>query len=146
MTPPPPRTRPTRRTRRAGLACGAHRATLRATLLAATCVACVQPAHERVVVYEVDVSRAPALRAAGMHVVGIRGGDQPLSWERDAALVAVRPDSLYRTVVTYRTGALVTEVKFTVDGAYEFANGDNRTIRFAPLGDTTIVRATFDVR
>jgi putative oxidoreductase len=106
--------------------------------------ACVQRAYDRTVVYELDVSRV-----RGVQVVGVRGGDRPLSWERDTPLVPLSADSLYRAVVTYHTGYLATEVKFTVNGSFELANGDNRTVRLARTttgGDTTVYRAVFDVR
>lgn len=105
---------------------------------------CVQPAYDRTVVYELDVSHVP-----GLQHVGVRGGDRPLSWEQDTPLTAVVRDSLYRATVTYHTGYLATEVKFTVNGTFELADGANRTVRLARTtvgGDTTIYRAVFDVR
>jgi hypothetical protein len=114
-----------------------HAITLAATVLLA---GCVQPTHDRTVVYEVDVSRV-----ADVRTVGVRGSDQPLTWDGDRALDAVQPGALYRTAVTYRTGYLVTRAKFTVNGEFELADGDNRVIRFATTGDTTWYRAVFDV-
>jgi|GEM_PF-4499110 len=68
-----------------------------------------------------------------------------LSRNSDVALTMVRPDSPYRTVVTYRTGYLVTEAKFTVNGEFEMAADANRVVRFASVGDTTVYRAVFGV-
>jgi putative oxidoreductase len=106
--------------------------------------ACVQPAYDRTVVYELDVSRVK-----GVQAVGVRGADRPLSWEQDTPLTPVIRDSLYRAVVTYHTGYLATEVKFTVNGTFELANSDNRKVRLTKTtvgGDTTVYRAVFDVR
>lgn len=133
MTTPPPRRAPV--------------APLLRLLCLAACVAlaaCVQPAHERVVVYLLDAARVPPLADGAPHRAGVRGEDAPLSWERDSTMTPVLRDSLFRTVVTYRTGALVTEMKFTLDGIVELEGRGNRRIRFAPLGDTTVVRAVFD--
>ncbi|TGE24507.1 hypothetical protein E5K00_04655 [Hymenobacter aquaticus] len=117
------------------------------SLLVALCLsslllpACVQPAHDKTVVYLLDVRGLPNVRQ-----VGLRGRDKPLSWDQDLPLTPVGPDStLYRAVVTTRTGYRITEVKFTVNGDFELKNADNRRIEFGP-GDTTVYRARFDVR
>jgi hypothetical protein len=101
---------------------------------------CVQKASDKTVVYLLDVRGLPNVRQ-----VGLRGRDKPLSWDQDLPLTPVGPDSsLYRAVVTTRTGYLVTEVKFTVNGEFELKEKDNRRIEFSP-GDTTVYRARFDV-
>ena len=100
---------------------------------------CVQPASDRTVIYELDVSQLDSVRTTG-----VRGDDTPLSWQKDQPMTVVVPDSLYRTTVTYRTGTLKTEAKFTVNGQFEFENGENRRIEFR--GDTTVYRARFAVR
>jgi putative oxidoreductase len=110
-----------------------------ALLLVAT--GCVQPAYDRTVIYELDVSALDSIQS-----VGLRGDEAPLSWQKDQPLTAIVPDSLYRTTVTYRTGYLKTEVKFTVNGTFEFDNADNRRVPFDMRGDTTIYRARFNVR
>lgn len=101
---------------------------------------CVQPAHDKTVVYLLDVSGHP-----GVQQVGLRGRDKPLSWDYDLTLTPVRKDSLYRAVVTTHTGYKVTEVKFTLNGNFELKDQDNRRIEFGP-GDTTVYRARFDER
>jgi putative oxidoreductase len=102
---------------------------------------CVQPAHDKTVVYLLDVRDLPNVRQ-----VGLRGRDKPLSWGQDLPLKPANPDStLYRAVVTIHTGYLLTEVKFTVNGEFEFKDADNRRIKFGP-GDTTVYRARFNVR
>ncbi len=98
---------------------------------------CVQPAYDRTVLYELDVAGV-----SGVRTVAIRGGDSPLSWERDSALAAASNDSLYRLAVTYRTGYLKTDVKFVVNGEFELRDKPNRRVEFT--GDTTRYRATFD--
>ncbi|RTQ45996.1 hypothetical protein EJV47_22825 [Hymenobacter gummosus] len=99
---------------------------------------CVQPAADKTVVYLLDVSHRPDVRQ-----VGLRGRDQPLSWERDLPLTPVVPGRLYRAVVTTRTGYLFTEVKFTLNGEFELPKQDNRRVQFAAT-DTTVYRARFD--
>jgi putative oxidoreductase len=106
--------------------------------LVLTLPGCVQPAYDRTVIYDLDVSALDDVKT-----VGIRGSDSPLSWERDSALVPVVKDSLYRVVITYRTGYLITQAKFTVNGEFELKDRDNRRITFA-TGDTTIYRARFN--
>ena len=113
------------------------RATICVLAAIGTLAGCVQQAHDRTVVYELDVSGRKDVTA-----VGIRGSDTPLSWDRDSALATVSRDSLYRVVVTYRTGYLVTGAKFTVNGEFELQKGPNRRIVFE--GDTTVYRARFD--
>ncbi|QIX63331.1 hypothetical protein HER32_20000 [Hymenobacter sp. BT18] len=103
--------------------------------------ACVQPAHNKTVVYLLDVRGIPNVQQ-----VGLRGRDNPLSWDQDLPLTPVGNDSsLYRTVVTTRTGYLVTEVKFTVNGEFELQQADNRRIAFGAPGDTVVYRARFNV-
>lgn len=102
---------------------------------------CVQPAHDKTVVYLLDISGLPNVKQ-----VGLRGRDKPLSWEQDLPLVPANPDStLYRAVVTTHTGYLITEVKFTVNGEFELQQADNRRVEFSH-GDTAIYRARFNVR
>ncbi len=107
--------------------------------------ACVQQAYDRVVVYRVDVSAVPDVKA-----VGVRGRTAPLSWDQDVAMRPL-PDSngVYEVAVTHRTGSLTTEVKFTVNGSFEFDGGENRTVRMGRATadrDTTLYRGVFNVR
>jgi hypothetical protein len=101
---------------------------------------CVQPTHDRTVVYDVTVP--DSLHAT---TVGLRGSGSPLSWERDTALTRTG-DSTWRIVVTHRTGFLGVEVKLTADGRFELENGPNRRIPFAVDGDTTRVRLRYGMR
>lgn len=105
---------------------------------------CVQPAFDRMITYELDVSRVP-----GARTVGVRGADRPLSWDQDVAMRPVVPESLYVVTVTYHTGYLATDVKFTVNGEFELAEQENRRVRVVPTvtgGDTTVVHAVFNQR
>lgn len=112
-----------------------------ALLCALTLTACVQPTYSRTVVYELDVSALD-----GVQTVGVRGDDRPLSWSTDAAMTPVVRDSLYRAVITYRTGFRKTEVKFVVNGQFEFEHGENRRVGFDMARDTTLYRARFNQR
>lgn len=64
------------------------------------------------------------------------------------------PDSagLYTATVTTRTGRLITEVKFVVNGTFEFADAEDQENRRVPLprtttgGDTLVYRAVFNSR
>jgi hypothetical protein len=106
---------------------------------------CVQKAYDRVVIFRVDVSEVPDVKS-----VGLRGTGDPLSWQRELPMRLV-PDSagLYEVVVTRRTGSLSIDVKFTVNGEFEFQDAENRTVRLAPTtvgNDTTWYRGVFNVR
>ncbi|AMW03790.1 hypothetical protein [Gemmatimonas phototrophica] len=109
---------------------------------------CVQEAYVRTVIFRVDVSRVPDVRS-----VGVRGADLPLSWQQDTPMVPV-PDSagLYTATVSARTGRLVTEVKFVVNGTFEFSSSQdqgNRQVRLPRTttgGDTVVYRAVYDQR
>jgi putative oxidoreductase len=120
-------------------------------LALATCAlsaACVQKAYERTVVFVVDVSRVP-----NVNTVGVRGEGAPLSWERDTPMTPVRDSAgLYTATVTARTGFLATEVKFVVNGEFEFSGTPDQSNRVVELprtttgGDTVRFRAVFNTR
>lgn len=98
---------------------------------------CVQPTYQKTVVYALHVPSD-----LHPHQVAIRGGDQPLSWETDTPLDSLN-DSTFHTIVTYQTGYLFTEVKFTVDGNFELENAPNRLVTFSS-GDTTYYSAIYN--
>jgi putative oxidoreductase len=120
-----------------------------AGILGALCIAvlatgCVQPAYDRTILFEVNVSGVPNVQA-----VGVRGRDKPLSWQSDMPLTQRVTGGPFVGAVTFHTGYLATEVKFTVNGEFELADQDNRIVRVAPTktgGDTTVYRATYNVR
>lgn len=101
--------------------------------------ACVQKTYKRIVVYTIQVDTKEPIEQ-----VGIRGGDKPLNWNEDFLLKADSLPGRYRGVVSYQTGYLFTEVKFTVNGAFELQNGPNRRVEFSK-GDTTFYNVTFNV-
>jgi putative oxidoreductase len=114
----------------------------------ASLAACVQKAYERTVVFVVDVSRVPNVSA-----VGVRGEGAPLSWQRDTPMTPVKDSAgLYTATVTARTGFLATEVKFVVNGMFEFSGTADESNRIVQLprtttgGDTVRFRAVFNSR
>jgi putative oxidoreductase len=121
-----------------------RRTTCALVLVCVTLTGCVQRAYDRTIVYELDVSRVPNVQS-----VGVRGRDKPLSWNSDVAMTQRVAGGPHTVAVTYHTGYLITEVKFTVNGEFELTNQDNRTVRVRRTvtgGDTTVYRATFNVR
>ncbi len=105
-----------------------------ATLLSA----CVQKTYTKTVVYTLRIkSKKPIITA------GIRGSDNPLNWKSDLKMNIALPDSIYRAVVTYRTGYTFTEVKFVIDGVFELAEQPNRRVVFSNA-DTTFYQGTFN--
>lgn len=100
---------------------------------------CVQKSYKRVVVVTLDVSKVKNIES-----VGIRGEGQPLSWENDYPMQTVVKDSLYKAVITTKTGYLFIEGKCTVNGNFELQNKPNRRITFDTKKDTTYVHLVFD--
>lgn len=98
---------------------------------------CVQKTQKRLVRYVLTIPKT------SVESVGIRGNDQPLSWDHDVKLQAIILDSVYESHVTYQTGYLFTEVKFTLNGKFEREGKPNRKIIFSS-SDTTTVYARFD--
>lgn len=111
-----------------------------AIVLALTAMSCVQKTYKKTVVYTLDISALKNVKK-----VGIRGNDQPLSWDYDLELKIIKPDSLYQATVTYTTGYLFTEVKFTVNDTFELAQSDNRRVIFSKK-DTTFYKSIFNKR
>lgn len=107
-------------------------------LISAVFTACVQKTYDKTVVYTL---KTEALK--NIQTVGIRGNDKPINWDNDLPLTAIKPDSLYRTTVTYKTGYKFTEVKFVVDGEFELQNAPNRKVVFKDT-DTTYYEITFN--
>ncbi len=101
-------------------------------------VACVQPAFHKTVVIYLQVNGMK-----GIKTVGVRGEGNPLSWNEDLLMIPIVKDSLYTITGTARTAYSFTEIKFTVNGAFELEGKPNRRLEFAP-GDTTWYRAVFN--
>jgi putative oxidoreductase len=100
---------------------------------------CVQPSYNRTVVVTLDVSALKNIES-----VGIRGEGKPLSWEADYPMTEVVKDSLYRAIITTKTGYLFAEYKCTVNGNFELQEQPNRRVIFDTKKDTTYVNAVFD--
>jgi len=106
------------------------------TLLLLLTISCVQKAKKRVVIYTVDVSKVDNIKK-----VGIRGWDNPLSWEKDYLMKEIAKDSLYQVTITSETGRICNEFKFSVNENPELEGKENRKIYFSTKSDTT--KATF---
>ena len=102
---------------------------------------CVQKSYKRVVVLTVDVSKEKDVKT-----VGIRGSGNPLNWDTDYPMNEIVKDSLYRAIVTAKTGYLFAEIKCTVNGNFELQNEENRRIVFDVKNDTTFVNLVFNKR
>lgn len=100
---------------------------------------CVQPSYNRTVVVTLDVSALKNIQS-----VGIRGEGKPLSWEADYPMTEVVKDSVYRAIITTKTGYLFAEYKCTVNGNFELQEQPNRRVIFDTKKDTTYVDLVFD--
>lgn len=107
-------------------------------LLVLSATSCVQETKLHKVNYLLNV-----YRLKNIEKVGVRGSDNPLSWDADLEMKPIVKDSLYAVEVIYNTGYNGTEVKFTVNGIFELQNRDNRIIRFRESGHTE-ARFAFD--
>lgn len=99
---------------------------------------CVQNSSVKTVVVKLHVNGIKNIQS-----VGIRGNDQPLSWDYDMELVPSQKDSIYAATFSILTGYKFTEAKFTVNGQFELNESDNRKIIFSEK-DTTVYEAIFD--
>ena len=86
---------------------------------------CVQKTTFRTVVFTLDVSGIQNIKT-----IGIRGGDHPLTWERDYPMKEIVKDSLYQVTISGHAGRLYTEMKFSVNGKLEEQHSENRQIFF----------------
>ena len=101
---------------------------------------CVQKTINQTVTLYLDVSGQK-----NIETVGVRGQGKPLSWTEDLKLIEIKKDSIYKVTVNGNTGRLCTEIKFTINGNFEFQDQDNRKVYFDKSG-TTIFKAKFNVR
>lgn len=102
-------------------------------------ISCVQKTYKKTVVFTLDVSNVKDIKK-----VGIRGWDNPLSWNEDFQMQAIVKDSLYQATVTGETGRICTEFKFSINDKLELDGKENRKIYFDKNKDTTRVRFIFD--
>jgi PBP1b-binding outer membrane lipoprotein LpoB len=108
-------------------------------LIAIGLSSCVQKTYERKVKFILDVSKIENIKT-----VGIRGSNNPLSWQKDIEMKPIFKDSIYAVDVTFVTGYLGAEVKFVVNDEFEFQDQENRRIPFDLMKDTTIFRAVYN--
>ncbi len=109
-------------------------------ILLVTPFSCVQKTNKYPVRCILDVSKLKDVNTAG-----IRGSGAPLDWQNDFEMKTLIEDSLYVADITFDTGYLGTEIKFTVNGEFELAGMDNRRIIFDSRSDTSIYKAIFNV-
>ena len=107
-----------------------------ATLLFLT--SCVQKTKKHSITLFLDVSGNKNIQS-----VGIRGENKPFSWNEDVAMEVVKKDSLYKKTYTFETGRICTELKFTINGEFEFQDQKNRKVYFNQNGKT-IYKAKFN--
>jgi|APLak6261688831_1056184.scaffolds.fasta_scaffold06426_3 hypothetical protein len=100
---------------------------------------CVQPSYNRTVVVTLDVSASKDIQS-----VGLRGEGKPLSWETDYPMTEVVKDSVYRAIISTKTGYLFAEYKCTVNGNFELQEQSNRRVIFDTKKDTTYVDLVFN--
>jgi putative oxidoreductase len=98
----------------------------------------VQKASVKTIIVKLNVQDVTDIQT-----VGIRGNDKPLSWDYDLKLTPIVKDTLYTATFSTITGYKFTEAKFTVNGAFELIDQENRRIVFSE-GDTTVYEAKFN--
>lgn len=108
------------------------------TIITLCFVSCVQKTYKKTVVFTLDVSEVKNVQK-----VGIRGNNNPLSWEYDTEMKEVKKDSVYQITITGETGYKFTEVKFVVNDVFELQGKDNRRVVFSEK-DTTVYNAKFN--
>ncbi|MFV8377400.1 hypothetical protein [Flavobacterium sp. LB3R33] len=114
--------------------------TIIALVLTLLATSCVQKSYKKTIVFTLDASKIKNSKK-----VGIRGNDKPLSWDYNTKMNEIKKDSLYEITVTFETGYKFTEVKFVVNGDFEFKNEDNRRVVFSKK-DTTFYNAKYNMR
>jgi hypothetical protein len=101
---------------------------------------CVQKSYNRKVTLLLDVSGNKNIKT-----VGIRGEKKPFSWNEDVEMEVIKKDSLYKKTFEMNTGRLCTELKFTINGEFEFQNQENRKVYFSEDG-ATVYKAKFNTK
>lgn len=107
-------------------------------LICWTALSCVQKSYDQTITVVLDVSEIPNIKT-----VGVRGSDKPLSWREDFEMKQLVKDSLYTVTFSGKTGLLFTEIKFVVNGEFEFKDQYNRRV-FFDKSRKTIYKATFN--
>jgi putative oxidoreductase len=101
-------------------------------------ISCVQKTNNHTVTILLDVSEIKDIKT-----VGIRGNENPFSWDYDSEMEVVKKDSLYKKTFKISTGSLCTEIKFTINGNFELKDKENRKVYFNKNGET-IYKAKFN--
>ncbi|KAB1156653.1 hypothetical protein [Flavobacterium luteum] len=114
-------------------------ALLTASILLLVNTSCVQKTYKKTVLFSLDVSKIKNIKT-----VGIRGWDNPLSWNNDYPMKEIVKDSLYQAIVTGKTGRICTEFKFSINNKVELEGKENRKVYFDAKNDTTKVSFVFD--
>lgn len=116
---------------------------MRTLIFLAACIAispaCVQKAFTKTMIITLTVKGKRDVER-----VGIRGNGNPLSWNTDFMMTPLIKDSVYRAVVVTETAFSSTEIKFTLNGAWELEQAPNRVINFKKGVDTIWYDATFN--
>lgn len=108
-------------------------------ILVSIFTSCVQKTQKRTVVFTLDVSKTE-----GIKTVGVRGWDNPLSWDKDYPMKAIVKDSLYQVTITGETGRICSEFKFSINDKLELDGKEKRKLYFDTKSDTTKVSFVFD--
>jgi hypothetical protein len=105
------------------------------SLLVAFASSCVQKAYKKTILIKLTVHNIKEIKK-----VGIRGNGKPLSWDTDFEMQPLIKDSIYTVTDTVLTGYKFAEIKFTVNGEFEFKEKPNRRLVFSNK-DTTYYNA-----
>lgn len=113
--------------------------TITAALLLLLSASCVQKTQKRIVVFTLDVSKVDSIKK-----VGVRGQENPLSWDKDYQMKEIVKDSLYQVTIVGETGRICSEFKFSINEKLELEGKENRKIYFSTKTDTTKASFVFD--
>lgn len=99
----------------------------------------VQDTKLQTITVQVTLPKKTAVKS-----MGVRGGDQPLSWDTDLPMREVIKDSVYTTQFQINTGFNFTRIKFALNGEIELNGKDNRKIKLSENSTSTSYKAIYD--
>jgi len=99
----------------------------------------VQDTKLQTITVQVTLPKKTAVKS-----MGVRGGDQPLSWDTDLPMREVIKDSVYTTQFQINTGFNFTRIKFALNGEIELNGKDNRKIKLSENSTSTSYKAVYD--
>ena len=99
----------------------------------------VQDTKLQTITVQVTLPKKTAVKS-----MGVRGGDQPLSWDTDLPMREVIKDSVYTTQFQINTGFNFTRIKFALNGEIELNGKDNRKIKLSENSTNTSYKAVYD--